>query len=47
MCWSGLPSFCCRPHPNANEIEMKPWGFREFGVRDKTDFCVVFRQPSR
>ena len=23
--------------PMSNQIEMKPWGFREFGVRDKTD----------
>ena len=32
-------------HPNSPRIELKPWGFREFGVRDKTDVCVVFRQP--
>src|ERR1700742_3710007 len=24
-------------HPNARQIETKPWGFREFAVRDKTD----------
>jgi hypothetical protein len=34
-------------HPNANRIETKPWGFREFGVLDKTGVCVIFRQPSR
>ncbi len=33
-------------HPNARRIETKPWGFREFAVRDKTDVCVVFRQPA-
>lgn len=34
-------------HPRSNQIELKPWGLREFGVRDKTDVCVVFRQPAR
>jgi hypothetical protein len=33
-------------HPRSNQIELKPWGFREFAVRDKTDVCVVFRQPA-
>jgi hypothetical protein len=32
-------------HPNSRQIETKPWGFREFAVRDKTGVCVVFRQP--
>ncbi|MGB8685343.1 MAG: hypothetical protein WCD12_20860 [Candidatus Binatus sp.] len=31
-------------HPNSKRIEKKPWGAREFAVRDKTDVCVVFRQ---
>jgi hypothetical protein len=31
-------------HPNSKRIEKKPWGAREFGVLDKTDVCVVFRQ---
>ena len=31
-------------HPNSKRVEKKPWGAREFGVRDKTDVCVVFRQ---
>ncbi len=31
-------------HPNSKTVEKKPWGAREFGVRDKTDVCVVFRQ---
>jgi hypothetical protein len=34
-------------HPNASQIELRPWGFREFGVRDESDVCVIFRQPSR
>ncbi|MEO7107826.1 MAG: hypothetical protein ABIZ09_15735 [Rhodoferax sp.] len=31
-------------HPNAKTVERKPWGSREFAVRDKTDVCVIFRQ---
>ncbi len=31
-------------HPNSKTVEQKPWGAREFGVLDKTDVCVVFRQ---
>lgn len=31
-------------HPNSKRIEKKPWGAREFAVRDKTDVCVIFRQ---
>jgi hypothetical protein len=31
-------------HPNLSQITKRPWGAREFAVRDKTDVCVVFRQ---
>jgi|SRR6266436_4976603 len=31
-------------HPNSKTVEKKPWGAREFAVRDKTDVCVVFQQ---
>ena len=31
-------------HPNAKSVESKPWGSREFTVRDQTQVCVVFRQ---
>lgn len=31
-------------HPNGKVIEKKPWGAKEFAVRDKTDVCIVFRQ---
>lgn len=31
-------------HPNAKSVEKKPWGAREFALRDKTDVCVIFRQ---
>jgi hypothetical protein len=33
-------------HPNSNRVEKKPWGAREFAVRDKTEVCVIFRQWS-
>jgi len=31
-------------HPNGKVITLKPWGAREFALRDKTDVCVIFRQ---
>ncbi|MDB6057769.1 MAG: hypothetical protein JWO95_1613, partial [Verrucomicrobiales bacterium] len=31
-------------HPNLSVITKRPWGALEFGLRDKTDVCVVFRQ---
>lgn len=31
-------------HPNGKTIQKKPWGAREFALRDKTDVCVIFRQ---
>lgn len=31
-------------HPNSNAVQEKPWGAKEFAVRDKTHVCVVFRQ---
>jgi hypothetical protein len=31
-------------HPNSKVVERKPWGAKEFAVRDKTDVCIVFRE---
>ena len=31
-------------HPNGRTIQLKPWGAKEFALRDKTDVCVIFRQ---
>ncbi len=31
-------------HPNSHAVQEKPWGAKEFAVRDKTHVCVVFRQ---
>ena len=31
-------------HPNAATVASRPWGSREFAVRDASGVCVVFRQ---
>jgi hypothetical protein len=31
-------------HPNAPTVRMRPWGAKEFALRDRTQVCVVFRQ---
>ena len=31
-------------HPNLKTIQSRPWGAREFAVRDRTGVCVVLRQ---
>jgi uncharacterized glyoxalase superfamily protein PhnB len=33
-----------RLHPNLAAVARRPWGAREFAVRDESDVCVVFRQ---
>lgn len=33
-----------RLHANLAGIVRRPWGAREFAVRDESDVCVVFRQ---
>jgi uncharacterized protein (DUF302 family) len=33
-----------RLHPNLAAVTLRPWGAREFGMRDASDVCVVFRQ---
>jgi hypothetical protein len=33
-------------HPNGDRVTKKPWGLLEFALRDKTDVCVIFRQPA-
>jgi hypothetical protein len=33
-------------HPNSKTVTLRPWGAREFAVRDPTDVCVIFRQWS-
>jgi len=31
-------------HPNLNKITLRPWGAKEFALRDKTDVCVIIQQ---
>ncbi|AXK71989.1 hypothetical protein DWG18_06625 [Lysobacter sp. TY2-98] len=31
-------------HPNLPDVTLRPWGAREFALRDATDVCIVFRQ---
>jgi hypothetical protein len=31
-------------HPNGRTVTLKPWGLREFAVRDKTSVCVIVEQ---
>ena len=31
-------------HPNANKISLRPWGAREFALRDESDVCIIIQQ---
>ena len=31
-------------HPNSHAVQEKPWGAKEFAVRDKTHIHMIFRQ---
>ncbi len=31
-------------HPNLNTVTLRPWGAKEFALRDKTDVCVIIQQ---
>ena len=31
-------------HPNLNVITLRPWGAKEFAIRDKTNVCVIVQQ---
>lgn len=33
-----------RQHPNLPNVQLRPWGAREFAMLDKTTVCVVFRE---
>jgi hypothetical protein len=30
-------------HPNLNTITLRPWGAKEFALRDTTDVCVIIQ----
>jgi len=31
-------------HPNLKTITLRPWGAKEFALRDSTDVCVIIQQ---
>ncbi|GAB4041409.1 hypothetical protein GCM10028774_49370 [Spirosoma jeollabukense] len=31
-------------HPNAKVVSMRPWGAREFALKDESDVCVIIQQ---
>lgn len=33
-------------HPNGNKVTLKPWGLREFALRDASDVCIIFEQSA-
>ena len=31
-------------HPNLNKITLRPWGAKEFALKDESDVCIVIQQ---
>lgn len=31
-------------HPNLNKVTLRPWGAREFALRDASDVCIIIQQ---
>jgi len=31
-------------HPNLNKVTMRPWGAREFALRDPSSICIIIQQ---
>ncbi len=31
-------------HPNLNKVTLRPWGAREFALKDESDVCVIIQQ---
>ena len=31
-------------HPNLNSITFRPWGAKEFALKDKTNICVIIQE---
>lgn len=31
-------------HPNGKEVTLKPWGAREFAIRDESGLCLIIQQ---
>ncbi len=33
-------------HPNLNKITLRPWGAREFALKDESNVCIIIQQWS-
>ncbi|WP_343305786.1 hypothetical protein AAHN97_01345 [Chitinophaga niabensis] len=31
-------------HPNLNKVTLRPWGAKEFALRDESDVCIIIQQ---
>lgn len=31
-------------HPNLKSVTLRPWGAKEFALRDRTDVCIIIQQ---
>ena len=31
-------------HPNLNKVTHRPWGAKEFALKDKSDVCIIIQQ---
>lgn len=31
-------------HPNLNKVTLRPWGAREFALKDASDVCIIIQQ---
>jgi len=31
-------------HPNSRQIQLKPWGAKEFALKDESDVCIIIQQ---
>ena len=31
-------------HPNLNKVTLRPWGAKEFALRDASDVCIIIQQ---
>ena len=31
-------------HPNLNKVTLRPWGAKEFALKDESDVCIVIQQ---
>lgn len=31
-------------HPNSRKVTLRPWGAKEFALRDESDICIIIQQ---